>query len=106
MRAFSSERVAWLVVCTSTLEANDSQEDLVVSRAKLDKVFRSEGPHHTPVQQGLHHLGLQHSDFTAKCGGRPVIQLRAEPFEACPRETGDAVDFEREVSAFFVDNDA
>ena len=40
------------------LEANDSQQDLSVSRSKLGKVFRSEGPRHTPVQQGLKYLGL------------------------------------------------
>ena len=33
----------------SALEANDLQEDLVVSRSKLGKVFRSEGPRHTPL---------------------------------------------------------
>ena len=49
----------------STLEANDSQEDLVVSRSNLGIVIRSEGPRSTPVQQRLNHLGLQHSDFQA-----------------------------------------
>ena len=72
----------------------------MVSRSKLGKVFRSEGPRHTPVQQRLNHLGLQHSDFQAKRGGCAVIQLRAQPFEACPHETDPSVDFEREVSVF------
>ncbi|MEP4442969.1 MAG: hypothetical protein ABJ059_05880, partial [Hyphomicrobiales bacterium] len=45
------------------LEGNGSQENLVVSRSKLGKVFRSEGPRHTPVLQGIQILGPQHSDF-------------------------------------------
>ena len=61
---------------------------LVVSRSKLGKVFRSECPRHTPVQQGLNHLGLQHSNILAKGGGRPIIQLLAEAFEACSHKTG------------------
>ena len=42
-----------MVSTKSTLEANDSQQDFVVSRSKLGKVFRSEGPRRTPVQQDL-----------------------------------------------------
>ena len=71
-----------------------------MSRSKIGKVFRSEGPHHTPVQQGLNRLGLQYSDFRAKGGSRPIIQLRAEPPEAGSDETAPSVDFEREVSVF------
>ena len=48
----------------SALEVIGSQKDLVVSRSELGEVFRSEGSRHTPVQQGLNHLGLQHSDFS------------------------------------------
>ena len=62
-------REGGVVSAMSAVEANDSQEDLVVSRSKLGNVFRSEGPRHTLVQQGLNHLGLQHSDFQAKRGG-------------------------------------
>ena len=72
---------------------------LVVSRSKLGKVFRSEGPRHTPVQQGLNRLGFQHSDIRAKAGGRPIIQLQDGPFKACSHDEADpSVDFEREVS--------
>ena len=70
---------------------------------ELGKVFRSEGPRHTPVQQGLNYLGLQRSDFQAKRGGCPIVHLWAEPCEACPHETDPSVDFEREASVF-VDN--
>jgi len=84
-------REGGVVSTKSELEANDSQKDLVVSRSKLGKVFRSEGPCHIPVQQGLNHLGLQHSDFQAKGG---------EQFEAFPHKTDPSVDFEREVSVF------
>ena len=94
-----------MVSTRSALEANDSQQDLAVSRSKLGKVFHSKGPRHTPVQQGLSHLGLQHSNFWAKGDGRPIIQLRAEPFEACSHETDPSVNFERDDSAF-VDNAA
>ena len=53
-------REGGVVSAESALEANDSQEDLMVSRSRLGKVFRSEGPRHTPVQQRLNHLALQH----------------------------------------------
>ena len=43
-----------------------------MSRVKLGKVFRSEGPRHTPVEHGFNHLGLQHSNVQAKSGGRPT----------------------------------
>ena len=87
-----------MVSTKSALEANDSQQELVVSRPKLGKEFRSEFPRHTPVLQGVHKLGLQHSDFQAKGDGRIIIQLRAEPSEAYSHETDPSVDFEREVS--------
>ena len=67
---------------------------LVVSRSKLAKVFHSEGPRRTPVQQGLNHLDLQHSDFQARRGSRPILRLRAE----CQHETDPSVDFEPEIS--------
>ena len=66
--------------------------DLVVSRSKLRKVFRSEGPRHTPVEQGLNHLSLQQSDLKAKGGNRPIVQLRPLPFEAFPHGTDPLVD--------------
>ena len=56
----------------------------------------------TPVQQGLNHICLQHSGFLAKGGGNPIIQIRAEPFDACLHETGPLVDFKRKVSVFVV----
>ena len=59
-----------MVSTKSALEANGSQQDSVVSRSKPGKVFRSEVTRHTPVQQGLNHLGLQHRNFQAKGGGR------------------------------------
>ena len=89
-----------MVSTKSVLEANDSREDLVVSCSKLGKVFRSEGLRHTPVQQRLNHLGLQHSGFQAKRGGLPIIQPRAKPFESCSHQTDPSVDTEREVRVF------
>ena len=87
----------------SALEANDSQEDLVVRRSEPSEVLRAEGPRHTAVRQSLNYLGLQHTGFQTKWSGRPIIQLRAEPFEACPRQTDPSFDLEREVSAFVYD---
>ena len=72
-------REGGMVSSKSALEANDSLKDLVASRSKLGKVFRSKGPRHTPLQQGVNHLGLLHSEFQAMGGGRPIIYLRAEP---------------------------
>ena len=42
--------------------------------------------------------------FRLKWSGRPIIQLRAEPFKACLHETGPSFDFDREISALFVDD--
>ena len=58
-------------------------------------MFRSEGPRHTHVSQGLKHLGRQHADFQTKRDGRYLIQLRAESSEACPHKTDPYFDFER-----------
>ena len=87
----------------SALEANDSQEDSVVRRSEPSEVLRAEGPRHTAVHQSLNYLSLQHTGFQTKWSGRPVIQLRSEPFEACPHETDPSFDFEREISAFVDD---
>ena len=65
--------------------------------------MHAEGPRHTPVQQSLNYLGLQRTDFQTKWSGRPIIQLRAEPFEAYPYETDPSFDFGREISAFVDD---
>ena len=50
-------REGGVVGTNSALAANGSQEGLVVSRSKIGKVFRPEGPRHTPthapVLQGL-----------------------------------------------------
>ena len=56
-------------------------------------------PRHTPLQQGLHHLGLQHAEIRQT--GAVVISytFRATPCEACPYETDPSFDFEPEVSA-------
>ena len=76
-----------------------------MSDSKHGKVFRSEGPPHIPVQQGLNHFGIQHSDLKATGSGRPTILLPAEPFEPFSHEADPPVDFDREVSVF-VDNAA
>lgn len=84
----------------SALEANGWQKDLTVSLSNVDEAFCSEGPRNTPVQQGLIHLGLQHTAFQTKRGGWPKIQHRAETFEVCPQDTDLSVDCEREFSVF------
>ena len=45
-------------VIGTTLEAKDSPEDFEVRLCELVIVNCVEGPRHTPVQQGLNHLGL------------------------------------------------
>ena len=75
----------------------------MVRRSETSEVLRAEGPRHTPVQQSHNYLGLQHTGFQTKWGCRPIIQLRAEPFEAFPHETDPSFDFEREVSDFVDD---
>ena len=55
------------------LEANDSQEDLVVSRSELGKCSALRVHVRHPYSKVSNHLGLQHSDFHAKRGGRPTI---------------------------------
>ena len=75
----------------------------MVHRSELGEVFCAESRRNTSVQQGLNHLGLQHADFQTKRGRLPNVQLRSEPFEACPHETNSSFDFELEVSAFVDD---
>ena len=40
------------------------------------EVLRAEGPHHTPVQQSLNHLGLQNTDFQS---GEVVLSYNFGP---------------------------
>ena len=79
-------RKGGVVGALSALEANDSQEDLVVRRSEPSEVLRAEGPRHTHPYSSLNYLGLQHTDFQTEWSGRLIIQLRAEPFEACSHE--------------------
>ena len=78
-------RKGGVVGALSALEANDSQEDLV-RRSEPSEVLRAEGPRHTHPYSSLNYLGLQHTDFQTEWSGRLIIQLRAEPFEACSHE--------------------
>ena len=72
-------REGGVVGTKSAPQANDSQEDLVGRSRPGKKVYRTEGPRHTPVQQGLNLLGLQHSGIQAERGDRRIKQLRTEP---------------------------
>ena len=98
-------RKGGVVGTLSALEVNDSKEDVVVRRSDPSEALRAEGPRHTAVQQSHNFLGHQHTDFHTKWSGRPIIQLRVEPCEACPHKKDPSFDFEREISAF-VDDDA
>ena len=60
-------------VVRTTLEANDSPEDFEVRLSELVILSRVEGPRHTPVQQGLNHLGLQQADVQAEPDGRHIL---------------------------------
>ena len=61
----------------SALEAIDSLKDLVVSRSKLGKVFRSEGPRLTPVQQVL--ITSAFSIRTLRLRGAVVLWYNSGP---------------------------
>ena len=47
-----------VVGALSALKANDSWEEVVVCRSEFSEVLQAESPGYTPVQQGLHHLGI------------------------------------------------
>ena len=49
-------------VVGTSLEVKDLLEDSEVRLSELVTVNRVESPRHTPVQQGLSHLGLHHAD--------------------------------------------
>ena len=68
-------------------------------------MLRTESPRYTPVQQSLHYLGVQHTDFQTKWSGHLIIQLRAEPFEARSHVIGTdpSFDFVLGISAFVDD---
>ena len=92
-----------MVSTKSALEDNDSQQDVVASRSKLGKVFRSGSPPHIPVQQGFNHLGLQLAEGR---GGRSSYHTTpGRTVWVCSHETWLSVDLERVVS-FFLDNAA
>ena len=46
-----------VVGAVSALEANIRQEEVSVCRSEVSEVPLAEVPSHTPVQQGVHHLG-------------------------------------------------
>ena len=47
----------------------------------------AENPRHTPVPQGLHHLGLKHAHLWSERGILHIVQLPLEPIVACPCES-------------------
>ena len=60
-------------VVGTTLKAKDSREDFEVHLSELDVVNRVEGPRHTPVQQGLSHLGLPNADLQDEQDGHHIV---------------------------------
>ena len=93
-------RKGGVVGTLSALEADDSQADLV-RLSEPSEVLRAEGPRHTPVVSITSAFSVR--TFRLKWSRPPIIQLRAEPLEACPHETDPSFDFEREMSAFVDD---
>ena len=75
----------------SVLEANSSQEDLVVRFAS-----RRGSTSHTRTDQSLRPSACGLSELI----GCLIIRLRSEPFEACAKEADQSCEFEREVSAY------
>ena len=92
--AFADEKMMWSVRYRRW-KPNISQDDLVVRRSQPGEVFPAWSPRHTPVQQSLNGLGLQHADFQTKRGRRRIVQPRAEPSEAGPHETNPSISRER-----------
>ena len=60
-------------VIRTTLEDKDSPNNFEVRLSELVVVSCVEGSRHTPIQQGLNHLGLQQADLQAEPGGRPIV---------------------------------
>lgn len=84
-RAFAYERVLWLV--------RIRHWNLMTSRLKIGKVFRSEIRRHAFIQQGFNHLALHRSDLYTKRGNGPIIRHGAEPCEVCRQQTDPSIDF-------------
>ena len=59
----------------------------------------AESPRHTPVQQGLLHLGLWHAHLQSERSGLHIVQLPLEPFITCPRESDLSFDLWGNVGA-------
>ena len=60
-------------VVGTTLETKDSPENFEMRLSERVIVSRVEAPRHTPAQQGLNHLGLQHADLPAERGDRQIV---------------------------------
>ena len=66
-------------------------------------VVRAHAVAEKPPGRGcLNHLGHQHSDFQAKRGGRPIIQLGPHRWRHAHMIRYPSVDFEREVSVSWI----
>ena len=44
-------------------------------RSQLSEVLFAQGPRYAPVQQGFHHLGLQHAQLQSERGSLHIVQL-------------------------------
>ena len=67
------------------LKANSPYEEIVVCCWEFSEVLQVESPSHTPVQQGLHHLGLYQAHLEHERGIVHIVQLALETIVACPR---------------------
>ena len=59
----------------------------------------ADGPRHTPVQQGPHHLGLWHAHCWSERGSLHIVQLPLELLVACSCESDPSVDLWHIMSA-------
>ena len=85
-------RKGGVVNTLSAVDADDSPENLV-RRSEPRQVLRAEGPRCTPVQLSMNFLVVHHSDLQPSRSGRPIIQVWAELFQACPHETDPMIHF-------------
>ena len=51
--------------------------------SQLGEVLLAEGPRYTPVQQGLHHLGI-YAHLQSERSSLHIVQLPLESTVACP----------------------
>ena len=87
LRTFAYERVVWSVRCRRCKLVTRRRTWCTVWSFAMCFALRVHVTHPYHSSVSITSAFIQHSDFQTNRGGRHMIQLRAEPFEACPHET-------------------